>query len=694
MAPRRPNKCLLKPNPTRTKTTPLTGTEARPFLQTGFGKLPPELREKVYVELLATPPSYGGHDFISCSSEVKRSPAAPKKFVHISASWYQVTRTCRQIYLESYTVFFAANSYYLATPRAVENFLKFSGSYFPNYIYPFLNPILRWDSITAVCFGDLVEVRKMYTEEEIEKFISNSPRYGTREQLEARTYKNIDSIIYYHLGKLSNLKTVGLRIRVGEEMLYINVLYGISGFRKGLVEFLDESHWLIRRQNPEDVWKTQYAGFAWGDFAKDRNDERIPYDAVWIERDVTDIDSRAPGLKEGDQRYIEVEIRRPTVKIKTQAIPYRVLKNIDWESAPLYTGSNPSNPDSDQPHIDWESAPLYNGSDPSNQDSDQPQLDLPQDQPGSNAPAELSEDDISTAELEPEPDSTGSTPLTGLQEEASQDFQLDTGTDPEEDIHSLEPASEGDPDTQTSTQSSPPQDAPFSVAFESEIQITPTETGHDRSDPLTTDNVNKQIQPDASTSDPTPQITDLQPSFEPPAQKVIEADKIHEAPKPEVRKRIRRTKPIYLSSRSTQPLQAVCNAPNPYTDEEMESYENWQQLSVAGNRVYTKIRLRKEQKTSSPSDKEHEAHERDSSAASKAVTPKDLRAVSKAATPSGTNPSSTSPEHSGSHSASVLILTLCALLLILVIMSLSPEWLSSTHRDAQRPGQQLGSSVS
>ena len=293
------------------------------FSETGLGKLPPEIREMIFISLLATPSPYAGHEFATNCAGPKSSPSAPKKFVHIKASWYQVTQTCRQIYLESYPLFFASESYYLATPQESSHLLDY-GCVLHHSIWGcvlddlgcrhVLSLHLRRSNITTLCLEGFVTDKSLYNKETIDKILSDPTDYRnagrTRQQLEAQTFKDLDRIACRRLSALPNLKTVGLRMRVGQEMEYVNFMYGVSEMRRGLVEFVDQSHWLIRNQHPNDLWRIQYACFSMADYGRDENMERISYDRRRIEEEVTDIDSRAPGLQEGDERYVEVLIQR------------------------------------------------------------------------------------------------------------------------------------------------------------------------------------------------------------------------------------------------------------------------------------------------------------------------------------------------------------------------------------------------
>ena len=307
----------------RSKNASTKRSVSKPFLETGLGKLPPEIREMIFIRLLATPPPYAGHDFDINSAGPKNSPSAPKKFVHIKTSWYQVTQTCRQIYLESYPLFFASESYYLATPQELSRLLDYGCVLNPSIWGCVFDDLgcrhalslhFRRSNITALCLQGFVTDKSLLNKEAIDRILSNLTGYRNagrlRQQLEAQTFKGVDILACYRLSLLPNLKTVGLRMRVGQEMEYVNFMYGVSEMRRGLVEFVDQSHWLIRNQHPNEVWRIQYACFSLADYGRDENMKPIPYDRRRIEKEVTDIDSRAPGLQEGDERYVEVQIQR------------------------------------------------------------------------------------------------------------------------------------------------------------------------------------------------------------------------------------------------------------------------------------------------------------------------------------------------------------------------------------------------
>ncbi len=536
-------------------------TALKPFRQTCFGRLAPEIREKVFVGLLATPPPYAGHDFATNPSEPKVSREAPGKFMHIKESWYQVTRTCRQIYVESRPIFFASRSFYLANHQDLARFLDYS---------KLTRLGFRYDTITALCVRDLVKNTRVYAQEDIDEIFSDPidarAVFRTREEYETRTYKDIDLSLSHNLRRLKSLRTVGLCIRVGEEMEYVDFVHGLSGIRKGLVEFKDASHWLIRSQNPGDHWRIQYACFPHGDYARGKDDEIIPYDISCIELAVTDIDSRAPGLQEGDERYIEVQIRR-----HTENNPSQSRLNEGGSDILLETASD---------HSDLE----LQGS------SYQAHLEIPQDQSETIAGEETPEEDSSDTGLESEQNRTDQPSFLVMQSEDGPDPLSVTDTDQEEDHTIPRPASEEVFETQSQTQAEDPLSPRSNV---SAARSAPIGTEIDRITLTDTDYEDSQAQPNTKSGNQAPQVANLQHNNRVHAESATEAG--------QMRKDL-----------------DFLDPPNPYTEEEILSYYGGQQLGFAGNKEQTE----KGPRQSSRLWNTQEHHVNEPYAASKTATPK------------------------------------------------------------------------
>lgn len=529
-----------RPGRVRSENAPVANNShdiaPKPFLQTHFGRMPPELRERVFIELLATPSSHAGHDFTTISPAHRKSTTAPQRFVHIKTSWHQVTRTCRQVYVESRPIFFAAQSYYVAKPQELAQLLS-------NYSMSWRR-IFRLDTITALCLKDFVREIPLYTKDQIDEIMSNPndhrSRANTRQQLAEKSFKTLNTGIHYDYKDLKSLRTVGLCFPVGEETMYIDLLYCLTGMEKGLVEFVDASNWLIRPQSPEDVWSIQYACFGNGSYGKGKDDEDIPYDRLSLELAITDIDSRAPELREGDERYVEVQIQWPVMEKPPQE--------------PL---------DSNEDDMDWLTAFGPSDTDLSIPASSEALSELPQDQVGDNTVEATSEYDDPFADLELDSNEADQSLFSGLDSEDSRGPQIATDADQEEEGILAQAASEEVSEPHLATQSD-----------------HPTENGG-----LLSLDINDQTQTDTSASDLAAHaellhIDQSHPESEP------ETDQAQQNRKARVQGQSRRKKSKYLLGSTRRPLPEISKSPNPHTEEEMEYYEELQELAISG--TYTK----------------------------------------------------------------------------------------------------------
>ncbi len=376
-------------------------------------------------------------------------------------------------------------------------------------------------------------------------------------------------------------------------VFHVDLLYDLSGMRTGLVEFVDASHWLIRPQNPEDVWNIQCACFVNGNYGKGKDDENIPYDRRKIELDVTDIDSRAPGLKDGDERYIEAQIQRSTVPNSRQ----RFL-------------------DSDEHDMFREPVPISRDEDLPSPETDMSQLEVPQDQAENLILPGASEHEEQFLALESDANQSERSLILELHSEEIQSPQAAADIDQEEEHDLLHSEDEEVYYTQSNTKSDHQTEPP--LLSSSSALVTDdahTATADDRLLLLDTDDEDNQAQTDIRVSDRVAQATDLQLNEEPVTESRV--DIAQEQPNHQGRANGRqlRTNLVYLSSSSRQPLLDVQDTPNPFTDEEMESYEKWQEQAFSG----TRVRERKEQ--SPPIKRIHEHPTKAPNEASATATP-------------------------------------------------------------------------
>lgn len=302
----------------------------KPFLQTDLGRMAPEIRNMIFIDLLAMPPPYAGRDFrVEQASMSSRPPIPLTGFIDLKASCLPVLQTCHQIYLEAYPIFYAGKSYHLANSQDMATFFKFGG-------YPKIGPCLfRFDTITSLCFKDLVINRLKWNPQQIDDLMSRALSF-TRERLETQRTIGLDSqLLFLDWKKMKSLRKICLCMRVGQEWHYLGFLFSIEGLRRGVIDFVDNFHWTIRSQSVlGDDWNLQYSAFPNIFYRRGKNFELLDFHDVNIQGEVLNIDSRASDLREGDERWIEVDIgsrnydeRRPEPRPAPDIIPDQVSEH-------------------------------------------------------------------------------------------------------------------------------------------------------------------------------------------------------------------------------------------------------------------------------------------------------------------------------------------------------------------------------
>ena len=258
----------------------------------------------VFVNLLATPPPDGGRDFrVEQTRMMDRSPISLSAFVDLKASCLAILQTCRQIYLETFPMFYASKSYYLANSQDFATFHDF-GCYWG------LGPrSFRADTITSLCLKDLVISQPKWKPYQID-FLTSERHTGNREKLEAERISYLDSkLAIADLYDMKGLRKICLCMRVGQERDYLHFLFRIHGLNRGVIDFVDNFHWTIRSQNVlGHDWSLQYTPFSTQFYRKGKDFEVLSYLDTSIQEEVLNIDSRASDLVEGDERWVEVKI--------------------------------------------------------------------------------------------------------------------------------------------------------------------------------------------------------------------------------------------------------------------------------------------------------------------------------------------------------------------------------------------------
>lgn len=537
--------------------------KGKPFRQTHLGGLPLELREMIYTVLLATPPAFAGHDFAATSPGLRASSTARAKFIHIKASWRQVVWTCRQIYHEAHPIFFAGRAYFFGNCHEAIHFLK-------SYLNTRVRPILRVDTIAALCLSGFVETVPLYSKEQLAEILADPNDYRTiaaaHQDLEWQTFKTIWTPAIYCFHGLRSLRTISLCFLVGQELLHVNLLYGLTGMRRGFVEFVDASKWIIREQNPQDPWSLQYACFTSADFNLGKDNEELDFDRRQLEREVTDIDSRAPGLKEGDERFVEVSIRWSVEETLAQ-------DPLSSKQEDRFLADTDDDSDLVSLHGDAHQAQLQitipaSGSDesdiePSSGDMHEIQHEHSSAQAEENMLTENSEINDTSGEVQSDSNVSDGSPVLGLKSEDNHETMVTHQDSAGEEVSGVQSVAQC---------SRPAEDLSLTTTEDDQLSLPDTINEHD------------QTQDIADTNNNTAHAVTSQHTEDFHSKHSTETDHVQQNSNVSVGRPSHHTTGTIPSKRRIRPLPAISDAPNPYTEEEMESYERWQQ----GSRIQQK----------------------------------------------------------------------------------------------------------
>ena len=533
-----------------------------------------------------------------------------------------------------------------------------------------------------MCLKDLVEYPALYTKEQIDQIYSDPTDYlarmYTREQLEAKNYQHINTSVYL-FAKLKGLKTVCLCMRVREELTHVGFLFGITKVGKGLIEFVSATHWLIRPQRAEDVWRIHYACFFCSDYyGAGKDGEKIPYDLLSLERDVMDIDSRAPGLKEGDERYVEVEIRRFVEDLPKKPNVYDT-HSIQYGAPSVQTdaGSLQVHPGGDTNDIESVSDLNHTDENLVNEEAQGTQPGVQQEQINDDASETHLDRDDGVIVSEKDSISIDQTLASGQLTESSRVRESDKDTTPE--VEPTLPASVRGGIALTGSEAEPNQTDDLSLpgSFPEETQNRPPEIRNDQK-------FVRQVSLVKTDYDDRYAQTDML-SADQPIRADSQSNEIHDAAetdagqgqqssedKPEGGPSLATT--ICLSSKSKTPLLEFVETPNPYTEEEMESYYQWQCSGYAQTRETSEKNLHQKQNPPPESRQSQDRHAKDHPVACRTVAQKDNRPL-------------VSPLRFRLPSRSVQLSAPFLFCLLLVVFGLQPEWLANVRPERKGSSQ-------
>ena len=264
----------------------------QPFPKTRLGKLPQKLRTQIYHELVAIPPIHTSRrpstrDLRAGKGDLDRALTPPTTFVHLQASCFKVLRICRQMYVEAHPIFYSRGSFYTHDMKELVQLGRHLG------IRSFSQSSLRKtmvlnSTVTSLCVKNLVS----WSEEK------------------GHYLKDTDFGSVYQLRRWNNLQKLCLCMRAGEELGYLEYLFLLPRMNHSVVEFLNDSHWVLLRQCPQEEWQIQYACFETNvlGYRRGKGNVELSLEDIEVQRRILKVHSSATELNQGDERYVEVDI--------------------------------------------------------------------------------------------------------------------------------------------------------------------------------------------------------------------------------------------------------------------------------------------------------------------------------------------------------------------------------------------------
>ncbi len=253
--------------PRRTKTLLeiLVNRRLPPFLSTGLGKIPPEVREIIWKYVLTNPILHGTRVFsqsVPTNDDLVVTqpwdPSFTKSATSMTAasttptlslpgiSCPAILRTCRLIYQEAQYVLYSNTSFHLTNASALLLFLKTIGPGHRN-------------ELRSLHVGGLLGRKRSYTEEEIDTFCREEGFDGASRDYLARctdecVLPDADEAAKLLGASKSPIKII-LHLKVGEELLYIMFLAAClwcPWYVRVAIDLVDEHHWAMRAARSDE----------------------------------------------------------------------------------------------------------------------------------------------------------------------------------------------------------------------------------------------------------------------------------------------------------------------------------------------------------------------------------------------------------------------------------------------------------
>ena len=195
----------------------------QPFLLTGLGRIPPEIRVMIWEYVLTpstkvrlTTPSTSAQDLMTC-------PA--------------ILQTCRLVFSEAQKVFYSAQSFRFVDTPSFLGFLKT------------IEPCVRKE-LRHLHISELADRQPIYTEKVLNTLCDKMEYNDVQRQECARRTRaglHSDANETAHLLRMcDNLQKITINVKLGEEIIAISFLKQLYEHGNIAIDFEDDSHWAVK----------------------------------------------------------------------------------------------------------------------------------------------------------------------------------------------------------------------------------------------------------------------------------------------------------------------------------------------------------------------------------------------------------------------------------------------------------------
>ena len=259
----------------------------KPFLETSFGKVPPEVRETIYTYVLTVgslSPLNDGISVLMTKAKHEFSQRGSKSMLigpEKASSCLALLQTCRQIYHESLLLFYAINTIYLSNPEDMLSFLRHLGP-------------VRCSELRSLHLGDVLIQVPVFSQTDLDEFLSRR-LYSEDVLARLRTWRT--SVLHPDakkavqlLNKRGNIRKIYLDVRPSETYEFIKLCTQVPGMEHSEVVFGSPTRWSVMVSSTPRL-ESWFMTFMDGEMDKPLHEKR--YYAYWG----------------GDERYrVEVDI--------------------------------------------------------------------------------------------------------------------------------------------------------------------------------------------------------------------------------------------------------------------------------------------------------------------------------------------------------------------------------------------------